>query len=297
MVALIVLGASVALLGTALAACGSDDTAAADGRVQVVASTPVVADLTRQIGGERLDLHTLIGVGVDPHEHEATPADADAIGRADLVVISGAGFDAFLDPLLDQADTVVDASTGIHLRQLEGSDDPHIWHDPTNAMAMVATIAAALEKADPAHAAEYRTNAATLTTELTSLDAELAAEYGALTNRKIVTDHDALGYLADHYHLEIVGSVIPSFDSSAEMSARDVTDLVEKIRSTGVTAVFAEAGLPAKAAKAVAEEAGVEVVTGENAIYADSLGPEDSDAATYQQMVRHNAHTITSHLQ
>src|SRR6476661_7055595 len=113
-VAAVAFVAIVALAGATLGSCGGD-TSADDGRLQVVASTPVVADLTRQIGGGRIELRTPIDVGVDPHEHEATPADADAVGRADLVVINGAGFEAFLDPLLDQARTVVDASEGVHL--------------------------------------------------------------------------------------------------------------------------------------------------------------------------------------
>jgi ABC-type Zn uptake system ZnuABC Zn-binding protein ZnuA len=117
-----------------------------------------------------------------------------------------------------------------------------------------------------------------------------------LTDRKVVTNHDALGYYLDRYHLELVGSVIPSFDSSAELSGRDIRDLVARIRATGVKAVFAETSLPPRAAETIAREAGVKVVTGADALYGDSLGPPGSDGASYEMMIRHNTRTIVGNL-
>jgi zinc/manganese transport system substrate-binding protein/manganese/iron transport system substrate-binding protein len=117
-----------------------------------------------------------------------------------------------------------------------------------------------------------------------------------LANRKVVTNHDAIGYYLDRYHLELVGSVIPSFDSSAELSGRDVRDLVAKVKATGVRAIFSETSLPPRAAETIGREAGVRVVTGEDALYGDSLGPPGSDGDSYIRMIRHNTRTIVSNL-
>ena len=132
--------------------------------------------------------------------------------------------------------------------------------------------------------------------ELDALDAELAATFASLTNKKLVTNHDAFGYLVDRYGLDFVGSIIPSFDTSAELSGADLQDLVAKIKAAGVKAVFSESSLPAKTAKTIADEAGVQVVAGEGALYGDGLGPSGSDGGTYLTMMRHNATTIATNL-
>jgi len=161
---------------------------------------------------------------------------------------------------------------------------------------MVADIAAAFTKADPAGAATYEQNLASYTAQLDALDAELAATFASLTNKKLVTNHDAFGYLVDRYGLDFVGSIIPSFDTSAELSGADLQDLVAKIKAAGVKAVFSESSLPAKTAKTIADEAGVQVVAGEGALYGDGLGPSGSDGGTYLTMMRHNATTIATNL-
>jgi ABC-type Zn uptake system ZnuABC Zn-binding protein ZnuA len=118
----------------------------------------------------------------------------------------------------------------------------------------------------------------------------------SLANKKLVTNHDAFGYDIDRYGLQFVGSVIPSFDSTAELSGRDIRDLVAKIRATGVKAVFSETSLPPRSAETIASEAGVKVVEGEDALYGDSLGPAGCDGDTYLKMVCHNTRTIVSNL-
>jgi zinc/manganese transport system substrate-binding protein len=177
-----------------------------------------------------------------------------------------------------------------------GDSDPHIWLDPNNAVTMVGNITDALVASDPDHASEYEANRTGYVEQLEALDAEIAAAIDGLTNKKLVTNHDAFGYYADRYGLEVVGSVIPSFDSSAEMSAQDLDELVRAIKDEGVEAVFSEASLPGDAARTIAEEAGVTVVTGDDALYGDSLGSSDSDASNYLDMMRHNTRTIVSNL-
>ena len=131
---------------------------------------------------------------------------------------------------------------------------------------------------------------------LDGLDREIASELSALTNRKLVTNHDAFGYYVDRYGLQLVGSVIPSFDTQAELSSRDISDLVAKIRSEGVKAVFSEASLPPKTAAAIASQAGVKIVQGDDALFGDSLGPPGSDGDTYLKMQRHNTKVIVENL-
>jgi manganese/iron transport system substrate-binding protein len=161
---------------------------------------------------------------------------------------------------------------------------------------MVANIDRALAAADPADAGVFRANKVAYTKQLQILDAQVQRQIDSLANKKLVTNHDAFGYYIDRYGLQFVGSVIPSFDSSAELSGRDIRDLVAKIKATKVKAVFSETSLPPRAAETIGREAGVKVVEGEGALYGDSLGPAGSDGDTYLKMIRHNTRTIVSNL-
>jgi ABC-type Zn uptake system ZnuABC Zn-binding protein ZnuA len=163
-------------------------------------------------------------------------------------------------------------------------------------MVMAANIERALAAADPADAEVYRANLAAYTKQLQALDAEVQRQLDSLANKQLVTNHDAFGYYLDCYHLQFVGSIIPSFDTSAELSGRDIRDLVAKIRATGARAIFSETSLPPRAAETIGREAGVKVVTGEDALYGDSLGPSGSDGDSYIKMIRHNTRTIVSNL-
>jgi ABC-type Zn uptake system ZnuABC Zn-binding protein ZnuA len=287
------------------AGCGGGRTGAGDGadRLRVVATTTPVQDFVRVIGGDKVAMTGILKPNVDAHDYEPSPADLDAIARADVVVANGVGLERWLDDTIKSAGfsgPVVDASSGVPLRQGVGAEaggsDPHIWHNPRNAKIMVGNIATALAEADPADAAVYRANLAAYTAQLDALDADIARRIDGLANRKLVTDHDAFSYYADRYGLELVGSVIPSFDTAAELSGADLRALVAKVKATKVKAIFAEAELPPKTAETVAREAGVRVVTGPDALYGDGLGPAGSDAATYLAMMKHNTNTIVSAL-
>jgi len=269
------------------------------GRLRVVATTTQVADLAANVGGDRVRVSSLLKPGIDPHDYEPSPADIDAIAHADLVLENGVGLEAWLADTIDSSGfdgPVVDTSQGVRLRMVGGAPDPHIWQDPGNAERMAANIERGLAAAEPAAAPGFKANLAAYTRRLEALDAEVQRQVDSLANRKVVTDHDAFGYYLDRYRLELVGTVIPSFDSSAELSGRDIRDLVAKVRATRVRAIFSETTLPARAAETIGREAGVEVVTGDDALYGDSLGPPGSDGDTYLRMIRHNTRTIVGNL-
>ena len=303
--------------GTQSAAAPSDGSAQAE-RLSVVATTTQLQDFVGVVGGDLVDLTGILRPGLEAHDFSPSPADVVAIGEADVLVQNGLGLEHWLGATVASAGfdgTQVDASEGVEVRdtaagahaedehvddpahaeeehaddaEAHGQGDPHIWQSPANAVLMVENVADGLAEADPANADVYRANAAAYIEELRALDAEVAAAIGPLPDKRVVTNHEAFGYYTDRYGLELVGAVIPSFDSSTELSDAEVSDLVQRIRETGAKAVFSESSLPPETAETVGREAGVEVVTGEEALYGDSLGEAGSDAATYVDMIRHN---------
>lgn len=281
------------------AGCGDNGTAAEGsitGRVPVVATTTQLTDFVRVVGGNHVDVYGVLKANVDPHGYEPSPADVTRLAGASVIVKNGVGLEDWFDATIRNAEpkgAIVDASTGVTVRD---GNDPHIWLDPRNAKVMVRNITAALVAADPAQRADYEANEAAYAAELDRLDGEIAAQIAGLTNKKLVTNHDALGYYVDRYGLEFVGSIIPSFDTSAELSAADVSGVVARVKEAGVKAVFSESSLPRKTAEAIGRDAGVAVVAGEDALYVDSLGPPGSDGATYLEMLRHNTRVIVDHL-
>lgn len=290
--------------GLALAGCGAarEPAGSAGEGVRVVATTPVVADFVRNVGGDRVAVTQVIKPGVDPHDYEPSPADLQAISVARLVVRSGVGLEAWLGDTVSAAGfdgPVVDSSAKVAIRKGNGEDeqakgDPHVWHDPRNAKAMVRAIADALGSVDAPGKATYDRNAAAYSAQLDALDTANRTKIDSIPagQRKLVTNHDAFGYYCARYGLAFVGSVIPSFDTSAELSGSGLADLVARIKATGVRAVFSEASLPPKTAQTVAQAAGVRVIGGEDALYGDGLGPAGSAGATYLLAERHNTDTI-----
>ena len=309
---------------TLLAGCGAEaattgnQPAAQAPKLAVVATTPEVADFVRNIGGDAVAVTQIIKPNVDPHDYEPTPADLQAIAGAKLLVKSGVGLEEWLDRTVESAGykgPVVDSSQGVELHEggheheegeeehkaeegKEEEHDPHIWHDPRNAKTMVTNIQKGLAAAEPAKTDLFAKNLTAYTAELDKLDAENAAAWAKIpkADRKLVTNHDAFGYYIERYELEFVGSVIPSLDTSAELSGKQLTDLVAKIKGTGVKAIFAESSLPPKTAEAIGQQAGVKVVAGEDALFGDSLGEPGSAEGTYLGAERHNTKTLVDAL-
>ncbi len=292
-----------------LGACSSDGGSSAttgsggeQGKVKVVATTTQVQDFSRVIGGDCVQVYGVLQPNVDPHDYEPSPADLEAIAEADVTVKNGVDLEKWFDDTIASASprgVIVDSSDGVVVHPGDDRDpagDPHIWHDPRNAQIMVTNIERAMAAARPACEGEFAANLAAYSAQLDALDAANRAAIDALPNKELVTNHDAFGYYVSRYGLDFVGSIIPSFDTSAELSAAEVDDLVARIRAEGVKAIFSESSLPPKTAAAIGQEAGVTVVDGDDALYGDTLGPAGSAGATYLEMEAHNTQTLVDNL-
>lgn len=177
-----------------------------------------------------------------------------------------------------------------HAEHAGESGDPHVWHSVSNTITQVDAIIAALTAAAPEQAAEFEANGAAYVAQLEDLDAWVHENVDAVpvSERLLVTSHDAFGHLVNDLGITYVGAVIPSTDDSAEASAAQLDALIAQIKETGVQAVFAESSINSAAAETIAEETGATVYAGENALYGDSLGTADSPGATYIGSQIHN---------
>jgi zinc/manganese transport system substrate-binding protein len=277
----IVLLAAVAAV--AVVAGGSDDAAGGDDRRTVIATTTQAADLARNVAGDDVEVMSLLAPNADPHDYEVRPRDLRALAEADLVVRSGGDLDEWLDEAIEGAGGEAPVLTLMdHVRPL--GEDPHWWQDPRNALAAVAALERALGVDAPAYEQRLR-----------ELDRRVAACVAAIpeARRKLVTTHDALGYYARRYGLEVVGTVIPSLSTRGQPSAGEVAALVRTIREQGVRAIFAESSVNAKVEAAIARETGATVG---RSLWADTLGPPGSDGATYIDSIAANTRAITEGL-
>jgi manganese/iron transport system substrate-binding protein len=257
------------------------------GPLDVVTTTPLLADLARQVGGERVSAQSLLPPNADPHDFEPKPADLVAVEDADLIVEHGLDLDHWAEELVANAESsapVVVATKGVPTIASDEAEfaggDPHVWFDPTNVKIMVGDIAAALSAIDPAGAPSYAARRDAYDRNLAILDAWIKGQIATIppNRRKLVTNHDAFSYYTRRYGLTFVGSVIPSLDSSAEPSAQETQALIARIKAEGVPAIFTEASLNPQLERQLAAEAGVKVVP---SLYGDTLGPPGSGADTY----------------
>ncbi len=295
------LGAVVAL-AAALVTTGCGDSGsgnAAPGAVDVVVTTTVLGDLVRQVGGRDADVHQLLQPNSDPHDYEPRPGDVIAAADAEIVFASGDGLDHWIGEVVKQSGgdpRLVDLGASVPFERAGGGDengdvDPHWWHDPRNVEAAVAAIRDALSTTNPDARSAYARNAAAYLAKVHTLDAGIRTCIAAIpvAKRKLVTDHDAFGYFADRYGIEVVGAVIPSLTTQAQPSAGDLAALADTIRREHVATVFSEHSVNAKLAQAIARETGA---ASDDSLYGDTLGPADSDGATYLAMEHHNADAI-----
>lgn len=275
------------------------------GKVEVVATTTLAADIVKRVGGDRVQLELLMPPGSDPHSYVPTTGNALALSSAHLVVHHGLHLEGKMTDLLEHSagSRSVALSRGLdpsRLRTVDGGTtvDPHVWFDAGLWAECVAPVAEELAAIDPARAGEYRANAAAYRAELVALDAEVRAEVARIRPeaRILVTSHDAFGYFGRAYGVEVRG--LQGVNTAVETGSRDVGDLAAFIRSRGVPAIFTETSVPTRGLQKVLDECpGVKLVGGDGeALYSDSLGAPGTPGETYPGMIRFTVRTLAKYL-
>ena len=268
-------------------------------RIKVLASFSILADITRNIGGSHVELTSIVGPDGDAHVYEPTPDDARRVLDADLIIENGLHFEPWLERLRASTDSqapVVRASQGVIARTIrEGeaeSPDPHAWNNLANGKIYASNIGNALEQADPANAEHYRRNLAAYLQDLDDLLIETRARFEAVPagSRRVVTSHDAFGYLGQAYGIDFVAP--QGMSTEHEPSAREVADLIALIRREHITAVFIENIKDPRLLQQIASEAGAKIG---GTLYSDALAGS-GPARTYLGLYRHNVETITQAL-
>ena len=276
--------------------------------ISVVATTGMVADLVRGVGGDRVEVHQLMGPGVDPHQYRPTAGDASRLKKADAVFYNGLNLEARMGELFEklsmrggQVYAVTDSVPRDRLlagQEAKNLYDPHVWFDAALWAEAVPTVVEGLSKADPTGKNDYKRNGESMRARLRELDSWLRAQAGILPadRRVLVTSHDAFGYFGRAYGFEVVG--LQGMSTVSEASLADVSALAEFLRKRGAKAVFVETTVNPETLRRVAENAGVRI-GGE--LFSDAMGePGDVrggfDTGTHDGMLRHNMATIVEAL-
>lgn len=285
--------ALVALFGAF--GCGSGAGGGSEGELRVSATISVIEDLVERVGGDRVEVSSIVPAGADVHTFQPSPSDVREISESGVVFQNGLGLEEWIGDLIgsagDENQTVVVLSEGLQpigddehsVEEEHAEGNPHLWLDVHNAEHYVEGIRDALVEADPEGAEEYRANAEEYLAELEELDAYIEGQVRSIPeeNRKLVTFHDAFLYFAEAYGLELVDVIIQN--PEAEPSGRQAAELVTRIEEELVPAVFTEPQFNQGLAETIAAEADVEVYE----LYSDSL-VDDPEADSYVNMMRTN---------
>lgn len=267
------------------------------GPASIVASFTILADMVRQVGGDQVDVTSLVGPGGDVHTFQPRPSDSSRLKAAAVVVENGLGLEGWLTRLV--------AASGFHGRRISTATciptrtfsedgrtvtDPHVWQDPRRAVVMVAAIADGLAAALPDAAAPIRGRAAAFTAAILQQDAAIETAIAAIppAKRQVITSHDAFGYYGARYG--VVFRAAQGISTESEPTPRDLARLAAQIRRDHIRAIFVETMTDPRLAQALAREAGA-IVGGQ--VYSDSLSSPDGPAPTYLDMLRHNTALFT----
>ena len=303
------LAGSVGAVALLVAGCaGGGPSAVGGGPVRVVATTGMIADAVRQVGGDHVQVTALMGPGTDPHTYLPSPSDASALASAHVVFFNGLHLEGKMTQLLEEnqagAARAVAVSRAIEPARLlhadggDGAHDPHVWFDVRLWLKCVEVVRDELAAVDPARAADYRANADRYLNELDALDREVREKAGRLpaSRRVVVTSHDAFGYFARAYGFEVRG--LQGVSTAAATGTRDVDELANFLGQRQIPAVFCETSVRPKGLEkvldTVREKYGREVrlVGGADALYSDALGEPGTSGESYVGMVRHNIDVI-----
>ena len=268
----------------------------AQDRLNVVASFSILGDFVKNVGGERVDVTTLVGPDGDVHVYAPAPADARKIADAKLLVINGLGLEGWLPRLLQASGgkaPIVTATNGIAPLKLGSDADPHAWQSVANAKKYVTNIRDALAAADPADVEVFRKQTETYLAKLDALDREVRDAIRQIpeSRRKVISTHDAFGYFAAAYGIAFIAPLGVSTESEA--SARDIAGIIAQIKAAKIPAVFLEKISDPRLMRRISAESGARIG---GTLHSDSLTDEKGDAPTYIDMVRHNIKALTSAL-
>jgi zinc/manganese transport system substrate-binding protein len=286
----------VAALGAVAAAIMTVIPLRAQEKIQIVASFSILGDFAKNVGGDRVDVTTLVGANSDVHVYMPAPADAKKIADAKLVIINGLGLEGWLPRLVQSSGSkaaTVTATNGIAPRKLGSDADPHAWQSVVNAKIYVANIRDALVAADQVGAPSYRANADAYLTKLDALDREVRDAVAQIpqARRKVISTHDAFGYFASAYGIAFIAPQGVSTES--EPSARDIASIITQVRTGKIPAVFLENISDPRLMRRISAETGARIG---GTLVSDGLTAENADAPTYIDMVRHNIKALTSAL-
>lgn len=265
--------------------------------LRVVASFSILADMLREIGGPAVDVHSLVPAGADAHVFTPTPADAQRVARAELLVVNGLRYEGWIDRLVKSAGykgPVLVASRGITPRQTAGGADPHAWQSLAHARAYAENIRAALSAALPARAEGINQRAADYIARLAALDRETRARIARLSpdRRSVITDHDAFGYFGEAYGIRF--NAPRGWSTESEPSADSVARIVRQLREQKVSAVLVDNLSDPRLMERIAREAKVQIG---GRLYADALSPPGTEADTYLRLFAHNVDTLLAAMQ
>ena len=265
--------------------------------LQVVASFSILADMLREVAGDAAQVHSLVGANADAHVFEPTPADAQRLARADLVVVNGLHFEGWIDRLVRSSGyrgPVIEASRGIEPRRLGRAADPHAWQSLAHAQRYVENMRVALVAAAPAQAAAINARATAYRERIAALDASARAAFEAVPReqRRVVSTHDAFGYLGDAYGITFISP--RAWNTDSEASAAAVASVIRQVRLHQARALFVENITDRRSIERIAQETGAQVG---GTLYSDALSPPGAGADTYLRMYAHNVKSIAAALQ
>lgn len=260
--------------------------------LKVVATISILADLTRQVGGDLVQVTSIVGPDGDAHTYKPTPQDAKALAEANLIITNGLGLEGWMGRLIKASGskaTVIVATKGITPRQMVDDGrkitDPHSWQSVANARIYVKNISAALSQALPDQAAALQQQTQTYDAQLAELDNWVKSQLADIptSQRKIITSHDAFGYYSGEYDITLLAP--QGISTESEPTAGQVAKLINQMKAQKIRRVFFENMASPKVVQRLADEAQAQV--GEP-VFSDALSPADGPAATYIAMIRHN---------
>jgi zinc/manganese transport system substrate-binding protein len=286
---------SFAFMGPGLAQEKASD------RLKVLATFSILGDFVKNVGGNRVEVTTLVGPDSDAHVYAPAPADARKAADARLVIANGLGFEGWMSRLVTASGSkapLVVATEGITVRKAEaakgrGEADPHAWQSVTNAKVYVSNIYNAMLSADPAGKITYEASTAAYLAKLDALDREVKAAIYAIPpeRRRVISTHDAFGYFEQDYGIDFIAPQGVSTDS--DPTARDIARIITQIKRLKVPAVFLENIVDPRLMQQIAKESGARVG---GKLYSDALTDETGEAPSYIALMRHNIKELTAAL-